>query len=71
MKQTILGESDALAHEALELLATLESAFAHYQIRIHSLLGRMSRVRQAAQVPDQGGPPISDILGDALVPDVR
>ena len=65
-----MGESDELAHEAQELLATLESAFAHYQVRIHSLLGRMSRVRQAAQADPQGGPPSSGVLGHAYVPDV-
>ena len=65
-----MGEQDELAHEAQELLATLESAFAHYQERIHSLLGRMSRVRQAAQVTPQGGPQGGGVLGHAYVPDV-
>lgn len=42
MKQTF-GVGNEVIDEALELLGTIESAFAHYQERIHSVLGRIRR----------------------------
>ena len=77
MRQTILDESQDLLQEAVDLLVTLDNAFAHYSERARSLSQRMlSRLQHARDA----GPPsdasdqsssISGGGGDAYVPDVR
>ena len=62
---------DDLVGEGLELLATLQAVCTNFQGRIEAYLGRVSRMRQAAQDHDQGSPPRSDHARDAYVPDVR
>ena len=65
---------DALVAEGLELLVALRAACTHLNVRIEvfeAYLGRVSRMRQAAQDHDQGSPPRSDHARDAYVPNVR
>lgn len=59
MKQTYGGTEDAVVAEVLALLATLESALAHYQARIHSTLGRALPHLQAPFAPSLPGGPAS------------
>ena len=58
---------DDLVEESLELLRTFRVACS----RIEAYLGLLSQMRQAAQIPDQGNSPRSDVARDAYVPDVR
>ena len=77
MKRTYMGTDDEHLVEALELLATLEATCAHFQERIHSLLGRvrlrsdLPRVPDATPYTDPARPQGSRGPSDVYVPDVR